>query len=241
LEASSHESILNQEQAAARFGWLQLFLSVVIYLAVYIGIFIFAAILLLPLEVTGTNSQSDGILSWPGYALALQAPAFVVTLFLYKRLRQFIWPILRYAAPLKRPQTYLYIALAGAAMFACDSLIMYFGIENTDQQDVALGFDPGLTSFKLFVLTLAIVVYAPIAEEIIFRGLLFRFFTNKIHIAAGFLLSSILFGIGYSGLVLSASLAGLIFAWLYWRTHSIYAPMLLHFLWNGFSMIEYFI
>lgn len=86
---------------------------------------------------------------------------------------------------------------------------------------------------------LAVVVVAPIVEEIIFRGLILRGFLKHYSVRKSILLSSLLFGIVHMNpwQFVTAFAAGIILGWWYVRTKSIVTPILGHALNNGMSFI----
>jgi len=92
-----------------------------------------------------------------------------------------------------------------------------------------------LTGPALFLAVLGVVVLAPVFEEIFFRGLLYSALRRRLGVALGVLVSAIVFGVlHFEPLsLLSLSMVGAIFAYLYERTESLFAPMLAHAVYNG--------
>ena len=93
------------------------------------------------------------------------------------------------------------------------------------------------------------IIYAPIVEEIVFRGAIFRGLRGKTNFWISALVSGLLFGLIH---VFDSLLAGnfldllfllvygalgFIFCYSYEKNHSIYAPMLLHFINNFIGVI----
>ncbi|MBI5223574.1 CPBP family intramembrane metalloprotease [Candidatus Micrarchaeota archaeon] len=112
-------------------------------------------------------------------------------------------------------------------MIATGLIAYFFGI--TDQTKV----QDKIRSFSPLVIALA-VFFAPLSEEILFRGYLSR----KI----GIIPSSIVFGLlhfGYGSVieVLGATLIGILLAWLFQKSKSLTPPLLLHVLYNLFSVV----
>lgn len=83
---------------------------------------------------------------------------------------------------------------------------------------------------------LALLVIAPLAEEFIFRGILFHRWSTKWGIKAGILLSSFLFGLGHANPV-GLTMVGIILCLLYLQSRSIWIPIITHFLNNGIIVI----
>jgi membrane protease YdiL (CAAX protease family) len=89
----------------------------------------------------------------------------------------------------------------------------------------------------------AVVLVAPISEEIFFRGFIFGGLIGPFGPIGAMLASGLLFGafhvsgLNSLGVVLPFSLIGAFFAWLYYRTGSIWLGIATHFLFNvvGFT------
>ena len=127
------------------------------------------------------------------------------------------------------------INLLFAFLFTC----LVFGL------DLLIGFsDPGWVSgFDIdsvdisagaFVLSaIGSIIYAPVIEELVFRGVLFNRLKIRIGIVPAMLLSSFLFGIGHDfGGMTSAFLFGICMCILYTKTDNILIPMSVHFINN---------
>lgn len=95
----------------------------------------------------------------------------------------------------------------------------------------------------------SIIIYAPIVEEIVFRGALFRGLRNRFSFIYSALISSLGFGFihvfdsliigNYIDLwyLLTYSALGFVFCYSYEKNKTIYAPMLLHFMNNLLGLI----
>jgi membrane protease YdiL (CAAX protease family) len=86
---------------------------------------------------------------------------------------------------------------------------------------------------------IAIVILAPIAEEVFFRGVIFNAFLREGGRRWAFLGSSALFAVIHLSLVAAIPifLLGLALAWVYDRTNNILAPIAMHMVVNGASVI----
>lgn len=90
---------------------------------------------------------------------------------------------------------------------------------------------PDFFNFFYFFL---MVIITPIIEEILYRGIIFNLFLKKYSVIISITLSSLIFafihlkfiGIGY------LFLYGLLFGFAYYKTKSLFTPILLHFLIN---------
>ncbi len=92
-----------------------------------------------------------------------------------------------------------------------------------------------------FYITLSALIYAPLMEELLFRGFFYGFFEKRSQLFA-LIISGLTFGLAHMwtgqfniadfAFLPSYSLLGMIIAYSYQKTHSIYTPILLHFLNN---------
>ena len=82
------------------------------------------------------------------------------------------------------------------------------------------------------------IIFAPVLEELVFRGVLFNRLKVRIGIIPAMLISSFLFGIGHDfGGITSAFLFGLCMCILYLKTDNILVPMSVHFINNVVATI----
>lgn len=100
-----------------------------------------------------------------------------------------------------------------------------------------------------FIISFSILFYAPLVEEMVFRGAIFRGLRSKLSFLPASLISGISFGFihvfdsllagNFSDLwnLLTYGGLGLLFCYSYEKTKTIYAPMLLHFLNNLLGLI----
>jgi hypothetical protein len=96
---------------------------------------------------------------------------------------------------------------------------------------------------SLLLLCLAIVVAAPVAEEIIFRGFIFRSWVRSRQYAVlGIVVVSAFFAVihlQYSWFgVFQVFLIGLLLTWTRWRSGSTLLPMVLHVIANFYAMLQ---
>ena len=116
--------------------------------------------------------------------------------------------------------------------------------------DLLIGYyDPGwVTGFDIdsvdisagaFLLSaIGTIFYAPVLEELIFRGVLFNRLKIRIGFVPAMLISSFLFGIGHDfGGITSAFLFGICMCILYAKTDNILIPMSVHFINNVVATI----
>ena len=145
----------------------------------------------------------------------------------------------------------LTIAAALAAYYVCffgvSALVSRFAPEFGNRNDEAM-----LRYFaESFPLTAAVtILLAPVTEEVLFRGLLFSGLRRKNRLGA-YLVSCLSFAFihvaGYLGTYSTAQFflalaqylpAGLILAWSYEKSQSIAAPIFVHMVINGISLIS---
>jgi membrane protease YdiL (CAAX protease family) len=82
------------------------------------------------------------------------------------------------------------------------------------------------------------VVFAPFVEEIFFRGFLFQGFRQKYGWTSAMLVSSTIFAAAHLDPValIPTFVLGLVLAYLFQRSNSLWPGIILHFLINGFSL-----
>ena len=136
------------------------------------------------------------------------------------------------------------VLLGYAAMFCCDSLAQYLmemrGIDTTANQDAIVQLLAGVP----FWLALLITALLPaLAEEIIFRGYLYKKLFGGLSIV-GLVLSSLIFGLLHgptdwlSCFIYSSS--GLVLGYSYYKTAYLIYPIVIHLLNNGLTTIDYY-
>jgi len=86
---------------------------------------------------------------------------------------------------------------------------------------------------------LMVAVAAPILEEILFRGIILKSLLKKYHPWKAILYSSIAFGIFHLNpwQFLYAMVLGVLLGYMYWKTHSLFYPIFIHFLLNGTAFL----
>lgn len=121
-------------------------------------------------------------------------------------------------------------------MFIPLLFLLSFIIQNVlpeyKQQEIVLNFKSTLLEDKRILLD--VLVIAPIVEEIIFRGYLYRLLKSKIPIAFSMIISSTLFAIIHFN-ILSYTLLfvlSIFLTYIYERNGSIVCPIIIHFLFN---------
>lgn len=136
------------------------------------------------------------------------------------------------------------VLLGYAVMRGCDSLALYLmdlqGVDTTANQDAIVQLLAGVPFW------LALLITAPLpalAEEIIFRGYLYKKLFGELSLV-GLVLSSLIFGLMHgptdwlSCFIYSSS--GLILGYSYYKTGYLIYPIVIHLLNNGLTTIDYY-
>lgn len=112
-----------------------------------------------------------------------------------------------------------------------------------EQEDVTrrLGTDEG-SVLSVIVAGLLIVVVAPLSEELFFRGFMYAGLRRSMPIWPAALVSGAIFGSlhlagGNAGVAIQLAVFGVILAYLYERTGSLWAPILAHALNNTIAFV----
>ena len=120
-------------------------------------------------------------------------------------------------------------------------LLQALGHEMVPQQAVslflnALQNDESLLKFLIMV---NVVVMAPWVEELLFRGLLFRWLLGYRSVLASAILSGVFFGVIHDALTSIVPIAclGVALAWLYHRTGSLLTSVVFHTVFNAIMTI----
>jgi membrane protease YdiL (CAAX protease family) len=88
---------------------------------------------------------------------------------------------------------------------------------------------------ELIIAAVALLIIAPVAEELVFRGFIFKGFRNKTGFIGATVISSIIFGIAHGQLnvALDTFALGLFLCYVYEKTGSLWTSIALHSLKNG--------
>jgi membrane protease YdiL (CAAX protease family) len=112
-----------------------------------------------------------------------------------------------------------------------------------DQQDVTeeLGTDKS-SALSLVVAGLLIVVVAPLSEEMFFRGFMFAGLRRSMPLWPAALIAAVVWGAlhlsgGNIGVAIQLSVFGVILAWLYERSGTLWAPIAAHALNNTIAFV----
>ncbi|HDR7641674.1 MULTISPECIES: CPBP family intramembrane glutamic endopeptidase [Bacillus] len=162
---------------------------------------------------------------------------FILILFIlkYKPFQKIIISVFN-IKPLCSYQTYLYILLTCIINTFTDKITNLYsnsaeiqaehlGIENLDEQSLTINI--------MAILSIALI--GPIQEEIIYRGIIIKFFETKYSFLVGLILSSLLFGIAHNydiPFIIFATVMGIMYSLLYKKTNSIFPCIIAHITYN---------
>lgn|GEM_PF-618525 len=129
------------------------------------------------------------------------------------------------------------IPLALAAVYAVS--VVHDLVVHPEQQDIISEFPRSEMGVGLFILVA--VIMAPLFEEIVFRGFLFRGFANSWGWIWGAVASACVFGLAHLQFDVFIPLAALGFAlaWVYKRTGSLWTSITMHALFNGIAVLAW--
>lgn len=194
---------------------------------------------------------ADGISTnqYSGDISALLLGFSLVVYMLYQRSShhiQFSEATLQQEMPTKRWTIYIVfsflIKIIGIlAVLTLGIVVMYFFQDFFEEM---LGLINGLamgemTGWNLLFLFISICIFAPIWEELFFRGILLRRFAMKWKVTTSIVVSSFIFGLMHIGgsSMLHAFLFGCFLAYVYLKTKNIWVPIILHSVSNFLSFV----
>ena len=146
--------------------------------------------------------------------------------------------------PFDRSLWWLPVVAAAAALVSVivySALLVGLGFDQPEQREVQTFFE---SNAALPLTGFALVIMAPLSEEIFFRGFIFPGLMRPLGLAGGMVASGILFGAFHItgsdtvALLLPFSAIGALFCWLYYRTGSLWPSIITHLLFNsvGFAV-----
>jgi membrane protease YdiL (CAAX protease family) len=147
--------------------------------------------------------------------------------------------------PFDRNLWWLPLVAAGAAHVAIITYAVVLQLAGADaavpeQEDLDQLFE---SRAVLPLTALATVIMAPLAEELFFRGFVFAGLLRPFGVPGAMVASGLLFGAFHItgpetvGLVLPFGAVGVLFAWLYWRTGSVWPSIATHLVFNLVSFV----
>lgn len=133
----------------------------------------------------------------------------------------------------------VYFILSAAFILTITALIPSFNVNQP--QDT--GFNAITQQYQLILAFITLVVLAPVAEEILFRGYLFGKLRKLVPLWVAILITSILFGLihGAWNLAIDTFALSIVLCLLRVSTGSLWAPILLHMMKNAIAFYLLFI
>ncbi|RKQ34681.1 CPBP family intramembrane glutamic endopeptidase [Oceanobacillus halophilus] len=232
--ANTNETIHGEGQLQLSWGKLILFFVAFIGFSGIIGAMI--GVVFGMMDVASGSNLMDTVFA-SHYMLLLDAIALIFALLIFKSVRNLLKGSFSFK-PFQQGKTYLYLLGGFIVLFVSQYLIMnVFQLEDGSDQVQTFGMDSlSMDWLNIIVFYLAFTVVTPIKEEIIYRGVIHGFLSEKIHFGVGLLVSSIIFGALHTGHVLSATIMGVVFVLLYRLTRSLIVPIVFHMLWNMYAI-----
>lgn len=130
------------------------------------------------------------------------------------------------------------ILFAFLFMFIISSLDVLMGLNDPNWISMWDVDTVNIDSSVVILDAIGAIIFAPIIEELIFRGILFNRLKIRVGIFAAMIISSFLFAIGHEfGGITSAFLFGMCMCILYLKTDNILIPMSVHFINNVVATI----
>lgn len=140
----------------------------------------------------------------------------------------------------KVPRALLFGVVGFVVAFIAAAVVGYpieqlFGVDPTQQALSQTATEPGL----LPIVFLSGAIIAPIAEEIVFRGYMYKAFRDRFKPGYAILLSAALFSIIHLEwrAALSLFVIGIVLAYVYEKTGNLMAPITLHILNNSVAFL----
>jgi len=141
----------------------------------------------------------------------------------------------------------LYTVLAQLVFYIVE--VVFPGI-NIDQRQAVAELDVSSVSFRI-LLAGVLVILTPLSEELVFRGHLYQLLKNFISVRSAIIVSSILFGVLHAeffssspfnwAAVIDTGFFALFLGYVYEKTGSLWAPIMLHALKNAVAFYVLFI
>jgi len=212
--------------------WLDLLLYIFVGFGLYIGVSILVS---LPFEEINLTVTSLAILT---NFLFIGGAAYVLGI----RRGKITWASLGMYPPVWKPVYWVWAVVLAFGLMPIRAAIGYLveylvsgGLE--DLQFRADLFDVGLdTWYGALIMLIGVGVLAPIAEELFFRGLIYDWCRQRWGLWVSALLSSSWFAIGHIdavGVAVSSFIMGIVLAWAYERTKSLWLAIAIHIITNS--------
>lgn len=146
--------------------------------------------------------------------------------------------LLRFSKSYWSPTILWAVVLVISSIVLAIIIDLLFGIGTDNQKTESI--QTRLSTINIIIAFVSAAIISPVYEEIFYRGFLYRWFRVKFGLVTGLLVSSFIFTLvhipTYNSLPYNF-LSGLIFAWTYEKTSSVYPAIIIHGIFNGLSVI----
>ena len=150
-----------------------------------------------------------------------------------------------FGPPPRFPWAYGILLITSMLIFSFSSFLLLFypvslfapGFVEERLTEQLLSVDTVAPELYRYLMLFVVLVFAPIAEEFVFRGVLLQRWAVRWNLPVGIILSSLLFGLLHINNPLGLTMFGVIMALLYVRTRSLWVPIIAHALNNVISVL----
>lgn len=126
-------------------------------------------------------------------------------------------------------------------------LAIYSEAVNLAPDDAADELGAGTSDLAMLAFAVLVAMMAPIAEEVLFRGVIFRALSNGVGVVLGALLSGLIFGLVHIDSLDSERLLqvvplcvlGIAFALAYWWSGTLFVPIAMHATNNALAVVVF--
>jgi len=131
------------------------------------------------------------------------------------------------------PAFFGYVILSAILTLAAKWLLPQFDLEQTQE----IIFKNASGNVEIIIAAIALIIIAPIGEELVFRGFIYKGFRKSFGVFVAVILSSLLFGVvhGQINIAIDTFCLGIFLCYLYEKTDSIWVPIVLHSIKNGIA------
>lgn len=213
--------------------WLHLILFFIIFLAASFVLGLVIGIYDVFIEKNLVNALLQ---QYP--SLIFDAAVLGLVWLCYAQVRRFTLPAFHFSS-FRKGETYGVIVLGLAALAAVQFIMIgWLQLEEASDSTVVSWGQEALAGgwLQTVLLYFTLAVLTPIKEEIMYRGIIQRFFHVKYKAWLGVVLSAVVFGALHPAYPMTAVLMGVIFALAYQRTQSLYPGMIIHIIWNFYAV-----
>ncbi|PER49469.1 CPBP family intramembrane metalloprotease [Bacillus thuringiensis] len=139
-------------------------------------------------------------------------------------------------------KSWKFILLLTIMLLVGDVIVMVLTsfIGNSYENSKTEAIQQSVNFFTVLIAFVSAAIISPIYEEIFYRGFLYRWLRTRFGIIGAILLSSLIFTIvhipTYNAMPVNF-LSGIVFAWAYERTNSIWPSVIIHGLTNGIMVL----